>query len=256
MATYNTSFVINLADLTKILEQIKIAERHAAGENLIDIIGADSALLPMGLRTVDGSYNHLLPGQELAGAADQLFTRLLPPAYRIETDGDSITLVPAGTPGAPPGGVVITNGNYDPSLPTPPGAPPTHSVADADPRIISNLIVDQTITNPSALAAALKLAGAVDPFGDAMAIIAARQAVIDARAAAEASSTAAVAALLAALQAEQAALHPAADRRRRRACRSVARPGRVRRRATGPRHRLRQLTPRPTAAVQRRSLLH
>ena len=61
----STSFNVNLADLTKILEQIKIAERHAAGERLVDIIGPDAAILPAGLRTVDGSYNHLLPGQEL-----------------------------------------------------------------------------------------------------------------------------------------------------------------------------------------------
>ena len=59
----STSFTVNLADLSKILDQIKIAERHAAGEDLIDIIGQDNTLLPQGLRTVDGSYNHLLPGQ-------------------------------------------------------------------------------------------------------------------------------------------------------------------------------------------------
>ena len=68
MANSNTSFVVNAADLAKILDQIKVAERHAAGENLIDIIGQDSALLPVGLRTVDGSFNHLLPGQEQVGA--------------------------------------------------------------------------------------------------------------------------------------------------------------------------------------------
>ena len=58
-----TSFVVNIEDLNRILDQIRIAERHAAGESLVDIIGADAALLPLGLRTVDGSYNHLLPGQ-------------------------------------------------------------------------------------------------------------------------------------------------------------------------------------------------
>ena len=30
-------------------------------------------LLPYGLRTVDGSYNNLLPGREMWGAADQSF---------------------------------------------------------------------------------------------------------------------------------------------------------------------------------------
>src|SRR4051794_19218747 len=103
MATYKTSFTVNLADLTKILEQIKIAERNAAGEVLIDIIGPDAALLPMGLRTVDGSFNHLLPGRSFAGAADQLFPRLLPAAFGNDADGDTITLVRADVPGAPPG---------------------------------------------------------------------------------------------------------------------------------------------------------
>ena len=30
----------------------------------------------VGLRTVDGSFNNLLPGNELLGAADQLFPRV------------------------------------------------------------------------------------------------------------------------------------------------------------------------------------
>jgi Ca2+-binding RTX toxin-like protein len=181
MATYNTSFIVNLADLAKILEQIKIAERHAAGENLVDIIGADNALLPMGLRTVDGSYNHLLPGQELAGSADQLFPRLLDPVYRNDQDGD---VMPLG----PPGGPQVTNTDYDPTIPGGVDAfgVNLHSVADADPRIISNLIVDQTLNNRSALIAALVVAGSVNPNADADAILAARAA---AEAAAANSST-------------------------------------------------------------------
>ena len=139
-----TSFTVNLADLTKILEQIKVAERHAAGENLVDIIGPDATLLPVGLRTVDGSYNHLLPGTELVGSADQLFPRLLPPDFRTVNDAYSVTLVP---PSVVPGGVTITNNNYDPTIPG------SHSVADADPRIVSNLIVDQTTRNPAAIEA-------------------------------------------------------------------------------------------------------
>jgi Ca2+-binding RTX toxin-like protein len=145
----SSSFTVNLADLTKILEQIKIAERNAAGESLVDIIGPDAAILPMGLRTVDGSFNHLLPGQELVGAADQLFPRMLPADFRLETDGDTYTLVRADVAGAPPGGVTITNNNYDPTIAG------SHSVADADLRIISNLIVDATLNNPAALQAAL-----------------------------------------------------------------------------------------------------
>ena len=61
-----SSFTINLADLNKILTQIKIAEQNAgnqdantpgsnvAGRALVDIIGQDAALLPLGLRTVSG----------------------------------------------------------------------------------------------------------------------------------------------------------------------------------------------------------
>jgi Ca2+-binding RTX toxin-like protein len=150
-----SSFTVNLADLTKILEQIKIAERNAAGEGLVDIIGQDAALLPQGLRTVDGSFNHLLPGQERAGAADEIFPRMLPPDFRTVNDNYQVVLVPASVPGAPPGGVVITNNNYDPTIVIPggpPGSPPApNSVADADPRIISNLIVDQTGKNPAAI---------------------------------------------------------------------------------------------------------
>lgn len=173
-----SSFNVNLGDLTYILKQIKIAERHAAGEDLATIIGSDAALLPMGLRTVDGSYNHLLPGTEQVGAADQLFPRLLPAKFRLETDGDSYTIVRADVPGAPPGGITITNGNYDPTIAG------SHSVADADLRIISNLIVDSTLDNPSALQAALGNAGSTNAAAEAAAItalhVAAKEAARDA----------------------------------------------------------------------------
>ena len=129
-----TSFTVNLADLTKILAQIKIAERHAAGENLVDIIGQDAALLPLGLRTVDGSFNNLLPGQSEFGAADNIFPRMLPADFRNDADGDTISFGPGAT---------LTNTDYASN----------GSVVDADPRIISNLIVDQTLTNPAAIAA-------------------------------------------------------------------------------------------------------
>ena len=68
------------SDLDFILDQIKIAEAHAAGQPLY----GENGLIPAynvawGLRTVDGSYNHLLPGQEQWGAADQEFLELLNP---------------------------------------------------------------------------------------------------------------------------------------------------------------------------------
>ena len=135
----STDFTVNLADLTFILRQIRIAEEHASGlRTLQDIIGPDAALLPFGLRTVDGTLNNLLPGGAKLGAADTLFPRLLDAAPLNDADGDLMLLGPPGS-GAP----VITNTNY--------GVP--GSVADADPRTISNLIVDMTIANPAAVEA-------------------------------------------------------------------------------------------------------
>ena len=144
--------------------------------------------MPFGLRTVDGSFNNLVPGQSEAGAADNLFPRLVDPVYRDDADGDTFD-----ANGPAPGGVV-DNTDY--------GTP--GNVADADPRTISNLIVDQTIGNPAAIAAALAAAGSEDVQADMAAIIAARDALADATAAA-ASSSAAIAALFAALEAAQVA---------------------------------------------------
>ncbi|MGL6211750.1 MAG: hypothetical protein ACRC14_18155, partial [Paracoccaceae bacterium] len=144
---------LNLADLNFILRQIKIAEANASGTALTDIwvdangnvvpAGTAGALpaisdphLPFGLRTVDGTFNNLVDGRETWGAADQPMPRLLDPNWRDDMDGDSM---PLGPPGAP----VITNTNYGNS----------GSVADADPRLISNLVVDQSITNPAAVEA-------------------------------------------------------------------------------------------------------
>ena len=69
-------------DLDFILQQIKRAEAHAAGGELAGP-GPDqvsSPQLPFGLRTVDGTFNNIVPGQEDFGAADKLFPRLTRPA--------------------------------------------------------------------------------------------------------------------------------------------------------------------------------
>jgi chemotaxis protein histidine kinase CheA len=128
-------------DLEFILAQIKIAERHAAGEDLTDLIS--NPLLPHGLRTVDGTYNNIIEGREEWGSADQPFPRLLDPDYR---DGTA-----PGTPfdinGPAPGGVVGNTGYGN-----------TGNVVDTAPRVISNLVVDQTLNNPAAILAALKYA--------------------------------------------------------------------------------------------------
>ncbi len=155
--TKPTNFTVNLADLLNILEQIKIAERHVATGFLTNLDSTPiSPLLPAGLRTVDGSFNNLLPGQSLVGSADQVMPRLLTPVFLNDADGDTMALGPPGS-----------------------GAP-TGSVADADPRIISNLISDQTVGNFAAVFKALELAGSINPTADT-------QAILDAFAAAKAA---------------------------------------------------------------------
>ncbi|TWH32175.1 MULTISPECIES: peroxidase family protein [unclassified Aminobacter] len=132
-------------DLEFILKQIKIAERHAAGEDLNKLVaeagGTDpnspaspqAHLQPYGLRTVDGSYNNLLPGRTEWGAADYEFKYLTDQSFRQGSGSFTYT----------------SNNDYGVS----------GDVADAEPRLISNLIVDQTLNNPAALIAALEHAG-------------------------------------------------------------------------------------------------
>jgi len=134
------------SDLEFILTQIKIAEAHAdatTGATTIEesrqiLLGLlPNSTVPWGLRTVDGSLNNLVPGQEYFGAAGQQFPHLVDPVYLNDADGDTFDIN-----GNAPGGL-ITNTNYG----------NVGNVADADPRIISNLIVDQTANNPAAVAA-------------------------------------------------------------------------------------------------------
>ncbi|WP_011580134.1 MULTISPECIES: peroxidase family protein [Chelativorans] len=168
---------LNKHDLEFILKQIKIAEAHTAGTPLTDMIVQPH--LPYGLRTVDGSYNNILPGRELWGAADQTMPRMFDPYWRDEQDGDEM---PFGPPGAP----VVDNTNYGvdgeqnaPGDMTNGGH--SGSVADADPRIISNLIVDQTPANPAAIIAGLRHAGfegTADELTQAVAAISGPYAVI------------------------------------------------------------------------------
>ena len=136
-------------DLEYILKQIKIAEAHAAGGDLAELVG--SPLAPYGLRTVDGSYNNLVPGRAEWGAADNPFlpmTTAGEPAN--DADGDTMYFGP---------GTVLTNTDY--------GA--VGDVVDADPRLISNLVVDQTLDNPAVIIAALEHAGYEGDFDAAVA---------------------------------------------------------------------------------------
>ena len=86
--------------------------------------------LPWGLRTVDGTCNNLVPGRTTFGAADQNFPR----AWSSPAESRS------GRPTAQAGAASYTQ--------------TTGTVIDSQPRVISNLIVDQTATNPAAVAAA------------------------------------------------------------------------------------------------------
>src|SRR5688500_2466341 len=82
------------SDLAFILEQIKIAEAHAAGADLASLL--PNSLVPWGLRTVDGRDNNLVQDQSEFGAADTVFPRLLDPAFR-----DAETFDPDGPGPAP-----------------------------------------------------------------------------------------------------------------------------------------------------------
>ncbi|WP_260680590.1 peroxidase family protein [Arthrobacter sp. KBS0703] len=141
-APVGEGFTITPSDLSFILKQIKIAEAHVANTTSATgpcgaLIGTGpnqipSPLVSQGLRTVDGSCNNLQAGQETFGAADQLFPRLTTPVFK-------------GAENSPPA--------FGPSQPTS-YAQKKGNVFDSEPRVISNLIVDQTSTNPAAVAAA------------------------------------------------------------------------------------------------------
>jgi len=166
------AFTLNQADLAFILRQIKVAEAHAAGAPLTSIYvdalgnvvpaGTPGALLavadpkvPVGLRTVDGQDNNIVPGREQWGAADQSMPRLLTASYTTGTGSIDLN-------GPAPGGVV-TGGNY--------AAPGT--IVDTSPRTVSNLIVDMSLNNPAAIIAALTFAGSEDVLADQSEITAA-----------------------------------------------------------------------------------
>jgi len=104
------------SDLDFILTQILQSETHAP-------IGDPS--LPFGLRTVNGAGNSIVTGQYGYGAADRVFPRMADPEFRAAENGTS----------------------YEQTR-------DDAAVMDSQPRIISNLIVDQNgNTNPAARAA-------------------------------------------------------------------------------------------------------
>src|SRR3954471_5563456 len=115
VAPVSQGFFINAEDLRFIYDQILVAQDHAAGGNLLGTgpNQVSDPQLPRGLRTVDGSMNNLVPGQEKFGQADLTFPRLLPADFKAAEQGTTYKQK-------------------------------TGTVVDSQPRIISNLIVDQT----------------------------------------------------------------------------------------------------------------
>src|SRR5919197_1507258 len=145
-APIGNGFNITAEDLRFIFHQIEVARQHAltgSAAHPCDTLIGSGALqvnspsstngdpqLPVGLRTVDGSCNNLVqvPDQHPFGASDQLFPRVTTPLFRAAEGGTSYTQ---------------TFGN----------------VIDSQPRQASNIIIDQTVNNPAAVAAALNPCG-------------------------------------------------------------------------------------------------
>ena len=160
VAPVGNGFTVTPADLAFILKQIKIAERHSRA-----FVGNPEPGTPLnpdpsatrstasrwsarrtrsrtgstsyGLRTVDGSCNNLFPGRDKFAAADQPFPRLTTPEFS------------AARPARPISSVLAAARFRAPRTRRRRGF-----VFDTQPRVISNLIVDQTSTNPAAIAAA------------------------------------------------------------------------------------------------------
>src|SRR5262245_54387515 len=134
-------FVLDAGDLRFIFHQIEIAEAHSAGGQLFGPgpLQVPEIRLPFGLRTVDGSFNHLETGfvdTTKFGAADQTFPRLTTPTFR---QAETLTFDDG------PGGVDVgEQTSYDQR---------NGAVVDSQPRVISNLIVDQRATSNPAVAA-------------------------------------------------------------------------------------------------------
>src|SRR4051794_11635918 len=169
-APVGNGFTVTAGDLSFILKQIKIAERHSATLTASDpcgtLVGPGKYQIPdrltsYGLRPVDGSCNNLLADTTWAqvtpknqsdtaattpakrarfGSADEPFPRLTRPVFSPAdvASGPFANIVQPGSTDADGRTSYATN----------------KDVVDSQPRTISNLIVDQTSTNPAAVAAA------------------------------------------------------------------------------------------------------
>lgn len=124
-------------DLEFILQQILLAEGHTAGADPLTQLSGN-ALLPYGLRTVEGIYNNVVPGQESFGSANRPMPATLSQRWRA---AEAASFDPDG-PGP------LTIGSASSYTQT------SGVVFDGKVRTISNLISDQSARNPVAVAAA------------------------------------------------------------------------------------------------------
>ncbi len=143
-------------DLEFILTQIKISEAHPDGTDLLctapDALtnpAACATSVPninraFGLRQTNGQNNNLVDGRSLYGSVDRTFPRLTNAAYAA---ADDLTFDPDGPVGPLEVGSATS---YEQN---------SGIVVDEDPRVISNLISDQTENNPAAIAAAAETQG-------------------------------------------------------------------------------------------------
>ena len=118
------------ADLSSFSKQILIAEAQSGRQRPRRYRQLAPALRPAHSRRI--VQQPRAQDQTKFGASDNDFPLLLDQVFRNDLDGDKFD-----ANGPAPGGVV-TNTNYASTV----------DVVDADPRIISNLIVDQTDSNP------------------------------------------------------------------------------------------------------------
>ena len=127
-------------DLVFILDQIEIAEEHVRRggdcQSLREII--PSALLPWGLRAVDGSCNNLMPHGEDWGAADVPFPDTTPREYRRAQEMKFDPLAENDVTGAQ---TSYARGEGQ-------------TVVDSHPRLISQLVANSSTRNPAGVAAA------------------------------------------------------------------------------------------------------
>lgn len=146
------------SDLQFILDGIVVSETHANATNdVVDNSWVQSdietsrlilrdllpnSLEPVGMRTISGELNNLEPGQDQFGATGNEFPRVGDANY--VDDGQTGNTETGFDPDGPGPAPAITNTDYAVN----------GNVIDSDPRLISNLIADLSLSNAAAAARA------------------------------------------------------------------------------------------------------